>query len=68
VGSVVLQLTFDEGGSVVHSTVAGGVGPRFVESVTAVAGQWRLARKNPDQAGCRMAREIFTAVSFSYSG
>jgi len=68
VGSVVLQLTFDEDGSVVRSAVAGGVGPRFVESVTAVAGRWRLARKNPDQAGCRMAREIFLVASFTYSG
>lgn len=68
VGSVVLQLTFDEDGSVVHSTVTGGVGPRFVESVTAVAARWRLARKNPDQTGCRMAREIFVVASFTYSG
>lgn len=68
VGSVVLRMKFSESGHVEESRVEAEVGgASFSESVSAVASQWRLVKRDPAATGCRLARERFLSVTYVFN-
>ena len=68
VGSVLLKILVDEAGAVSRVQVAGAAGGQdFADSVVAAARRWRAEKKADAVPGCRMAGEVFMAVTFVFS-
>lgn len=67
VGSVVMRMKFSESGHVEESRVEAAVGgASFSESVSDVASQWRLVKRDPAETDCRLARERFLSVTYVF--
>ena len=67
VGAVVLRVRFSESGQVEQSRVEAAVGGEsFSDAVSDVASQWRLVKRDPGATGCRLARERFLSVTYSF--